>query len=259
MRSATALALVLGVMVPFAAGAAPDVPASGAEASAYVTGDFRREFVVEYLVEFHAIPAKRSSVLTLSFFGGPHESDAITVGVVPSGRESHVFTSIARNGVSAFRDSGLDCNPSCRIRLQGDRNGIIAFIDERELGEWPRFWLRGSSPVIQVKTVLSEPGDYVRAELFPNVPRPPAVRCGSTPACAFTSRGIHADIDPGRELSFIGEYARRGPGDAPRPSPAATPTTAAHEHARRRAVSDSRGCTCAVLRYSTMLPYHECA
>jgi len=152
------------------------------------------------------MPANASwSVVNVSLLGGPPPSDAVAIGIFPSAGRVHVFTSFTQRSKTIFRDTGVVCEPRCRIALRGSASGFTASAGGRVVGSWPRFALRMAAPAVQLNAETSAPGDRLQATLS-RVRTTVRGRPLSPPACAFTTRGIEVRSMPGGALQYAGAY-----------------------------------------------------
>lgn len=153
-----------------------------------------------------AIPANASwSVVNVMFLGGQPPSDAVGIGIFPSAGRIHVFTSLVLRSKMVFRDTGVPCEPRCRITLRADSAAFVASAGGRVVGSWPRFALRAPAPAVQLNAETSAPRDRIDALL---TPVQVTVRAHSIapPACAFTTRGIEVRRAPDGSLHYTGMY-----------------------------------------------------
>ena len=195
----------LAAFAGFRADAAPKASSAEAEATVYLSGDFRRDFSVEYNIEFWADYRNKGwSTLAITFVGGPLPSDEVTVGLHAVTRSGHVFTAVTRDGRRTIRETRYVCVKVCRLSLRGDLNGISAYMDDYAwLQSWPRFSLRAPAPAFQVNVAVSTPGDRVTISLNPAV-NTAGGRTLGMPTCAFTTRGIDVSETDLGDLSFGG-------------------------------------------------------
>ena len=213
-RRATHTALVLGALVAlagFRADAAPKALSTDGEATLYLRGDFRRDFLMEYNVEFAAAYDNKGwSTFSITFLGGPPPSDAVTVGVYGVAHSGRVFTAVTRDGRLTFRPTRHVCAPACRLSLRGDVNGLSAFLDDVWLQSWPRFSLRAPASAFQLNGEVSTPGDRVTIEVSP-VRTTAGGRKLGMPTCGFTTRGIRVREEQYGALTFAGVYTESAP------------------------------------------------
>jgi hypothetical protein len=206
MRATGVVCAALVALLVCRAGAAPTASSTGGEATVFLRGDFRHDFVMQYNVEFHAEDTnKGGSSLAITFVGGPPPSDSVSVGLQAVGPLGHVFTAVMRDGRRTLRLTSRVCAPSCRLSLRGDRNGFSAFMDDVWLQSWPRFSLRAPVPAFQLNAAVSTPGDRVTISLNPDRTAAGGRRLGM-PTCAFTTRGITVSETDVGDLSLAGLY-----------------------------------------------------
>jgi hypothetical protein len=211
MRAAVVLCAALVALAALRADAAPKALSTDGEATVYLSGDFRRDFLMEYNVQFAtAYDNKGSSTFAITFLGGPPPSDAVTVGVYGVARSGRVFTSVTRDGRSTFRPTRHVCAPACRLSLRGDVNGLSAFIDDVWLQSWPRFSIGAPAPAFQLNGEVSTPGDRVIIVVSPARTRAAGKKLGM-PTCGFTTRGISVREEASGALSFAGIYTESAP------------------------------------------------
>ncbi len=206
MRAALVFCVAVVAFGAFRADAAPKAFSTDAEATVYLNGDFRKDFFLEYVTEFWGDSHNTGwSTLAISFLGGPPPSDEVTIGVYGVVHSGRVFTVVSRDGRRTFRDTGIACVLACRLRLRGDRNGLFAYVDDIELGSWPRFWLRSPAPAVQLNAEVNTPGDRFTGSLDPERTTLGGRKLG-VPTCGFTSRGIDVSETDWGTLSFAGTY-----------------------------------------------------
>ena len=149
MRAAAVVFAAVVTFACFRADAAPQAFSTDGEATVYLSGDFRQDFLMEYNVQFAAAYDNKGwSTFSITFLGGPPPSDAVTVGVYGVARSGRVFTAVTRDGRTTFHPTRHVCAPACRLSLRGDVNGLSAFIDDVWLRSWPRFSLRAAAAAV---------------------------------------------------------------------------------------------------------------
>ena len=206
MKLAAALAALSVVLAGRAATAAPTAFSTDGEATVYLRGDFRGDFELVYDAQMRVMPENASwSVLNVSLLGGPPPSDAVTIGIFPVAGHVHVFTSFTQRSKTVFRDTGIVCEPRCRIALHGSASALVGSAAGRAVGSWPRFALRAPMPAVQLNAETSAPGDRLDATLSA-VRTAAHGRALARPACAFTTRGIEVRFAPDGTLHYAGAY-----------------------------------------------------
>jgi hypothetical protein len=209
-RAAAVVVAALVTFPRFRADAAPMASSAAAGATVYVSGDFRRDFSVEYNIEFWAdYRNKGSSTLAITFLGGPPPSDEVAVGLHAITRSGRVFTAVTRDGRPTIRETRFVCVKFCRLSLRGDVNGISAYMDDVWLQSWPRFSLRAPAPAFQLSVAVSTPGDRVTTSLDPSR-NTAGGRTLGMPTCASTTRGIDVSETDLGDLSVAGAYDEGG-------------------------------------------------
>jgi hypothetical protein len=202
VRLAVVLAILSAATITIASAATPY--SKDGEATVYLQGRFDRSFVLTYDAGLHAEPANTSwSTLSIALLGGPPPSDAVTIGIYPADAGVHAFVDINRGRMNTFRDTGVRCEHGCRLSLRGDRDTLIATVDGREVGRWPRFAFRMPAPGVQLNGEVGALGDRIDGWL-----RPADVRVEETrivPWCAFTTGGVAAQRS-GQVLHYAGTH-----------------------------------------------------
>lgn len=203
MRVAVVI-FALVALAGFHADAAPAALSTSGEATVYLRGDFRRDFTVEYNVQFWAEYTNTGrSTFAITLVGGPPPSDEVTIGVFAAARSGRVFTAVTRDRRRKFRATRNVCSPACRLSLRGDVNGISAFMDDTWLQSWPRFSLRAPAPAFQLNAEVSTPGDRVTILLDP-LRTTAGGRRLEVPTCGKATRGMQVDEQPSGQLSIVG-------------------------------------------------------
>jgi hypothetical protein len=205
------VAAVAALLTGSGAYAASKAFSTDGEATVYVNGDFRKEFTLEYEVQLRPIATNGGwSVLAVTILGGAPPSNGVTIGIYPSRKGVHVFTSVTRGKSNVFRDAGIECKPRCKIRLSGNAAGFVASVGTRTIATWPRFALRMPAPMVQLNGEVSRPGDALDAFLVP-VHAAAGGRALSSPSCAFVTQGINVSRVAGGGLRYTGTYRNDGP------------------------------------------------
>lgn len=206
------LALVGVLAAPSMAFAKVHAVSTDGEATVYLTGSLARNFDVSYEVEYPPSRENRSwTVISLLLLGRTSPSGSIGVGLSRgSPRELALsgFTDVGNvSGAPVYRSVHLRCAEKCLIELRGSATTISALIDRRLVGTWNRRSLHLLNPYIQINGEVSAIGDRISVSLNRVRARNESGRL-PTPACAFTTQGVHARATGDGSLLFSG---RRNP------------------------------------------------
>jgi hypothetical protein len=202
VRLAAVLTSLCATTLTFASAATPY--SKDGEATVYLEGRFDRPFILRYDAGLRLERANTSwSTLSIALLGGAPPSDAVTIGIYPADTGVRVFVGVSRGTTNTFRDTGVRCEDGCRLALRGNRDTLIATVDGREVGRWPRFAFHMPAPGVQLNGEVSALGDRIDGWL-----RPIDVRVDGTsiiPRCAFTTGGVAAQRI-GRALRYEGTH-----------------------------------------------------
>lgn len=196
-------------------GVTPTGVTGDGHATAYLLGDFSRDFDVAYRVSFEPTPTNRSwSLVSLYLIGQNMAGGSLGVEIArgyPHASSLSGMTSTALPGrQQTYHLEAVNCHP-CVIELRGARDDVYAFIGGNQIGHWKRDRFTMTDPYVQLNGEVNAIGDRLFARLVPV--RVTAQGASISPdKCSHTTQGIAAREEAAQGIvEFFGTRSSNAP------------------------------------------------